>query len=255
MDEFASLKKELSTRVGETKGLLVLMHSSPEDRQRWDEELKALGRRVEELEAAVASARSKIEEERVAIEEALRTLRAKAIGQQEEIEALYAALPSHMLPTAATTTTTTTQQEAPPPTKKTKKPQPQQQQQPQPATGCITATELEGVPSYMRGRLTPEKLNAALDEARRLIDRKYRALGSGRQREIVDPDKLDALKELEDAASGPAGGSQFFSELDITESTILRQDQAGKMLIATLRHLGRIKEFVAKSKKCWVLME
>jgi hypothetical protein len=109
----------------------------------------------------------------------------------------------------------------------------------------------------MRGRLTVDKLNAALDDARRLVDARYRvlgAVGSGRAGG-ADRDRLDAMRELEQAAQDAVPGcGRFFSEADLADSTILRLDTAGKMLFSTLRHLGRLHEFVVRGTKCWSLL-
>ena len=53
------------------------------------------------------------------------------------------------------------------------------------------------------------------------------------------------------AAREQTKGLFFFSESDIKNNAVLKQDATGKNILAVLRHCGRLKEFKHMGLRCW----
>jgi len=258
------MREAFEAKLTEVRGVVALRRCGSEHA----EELAALARRTDELEAEVAELQRRVAEERAVLEEQAAEVRMRLEEQQAEIVALNAALPSHMKPrqqpppvVPATTTATaaaTTSDGLQPPKHKRKAEScssgTRGSSNDAGSAGKVTEEELAEIPSYMRGRLTAERCNEALSEARRLTAARYKLLaGSGRDNS-ARRDKARDLEELAKQQAGFVPGTRFFSEAEVATSTVLKLDTAGRMLLSTLRHLGRLKEFSVKGCKCWVVL-
>lgn len=70
----------------------------------------------------------------------------------------------------------------------------------------ITAAELASASSYMRGRLTADRINAAIDEMAVLAEANVAMVAAARRNRAVGPDKKQAMWLLVNiAVSGRAG--------------------------------------------------
>ncbi|KAL5728248.1 hypothetical protein ACHQM5_001360 [Ranunculus cassubicifolius] len=94
----------------------------------------------------------------------------------------------------------------------------------------VTAEELDSLSSYMKGRLTLEKVNAAIDDMATYAEANAQLISSSKMKEFKDLALKEALK-----------GKHFFLETDI-KGPALKLDNTGKAIITVLRHLGRINE-------------
>ncbi|CAN6205384.1 unnamed protein product [Urochloa humidicola] len=104
----------------------------------------------------------------------------------------------------------------------------------------ISTEELDSLSSYMRGRLTLEKVNIAINEVASYADANAHLVTCPKQK--VSADMWDKALELRDiAATGAVKGKPFFLEVDI-KGPGLKLDNTGKAILTVLRHLGRIHE-------------
>lgn len=111
-----------------------------------------------------------------------------------------------------------------------------------PRLAAVRAAELAAVPKYMAGRLTAEKLNAALEEVQGVVDDKYRLLQSSHGR--VSERLLKKQRAWRDQESRETRGAFFFTENDVRDGPQLHlrlDGTSGKGTLATLVHLGRLR--------------
>lgn len=115
----------------------------------------------------------------------------------------------------------------------------------------ITADELESLSSYMRGRLTLEKINTAVDEMASFAEFNARLLAAPRKK--LGEDLLERALELRDfSASEAVKGKHFFLESDM-KGPVLKMDNTGKAILTILRHLGRISDVRAGRHRAFTL--
>ncbi|CAN6168100.1 unnamed protein product [Urochloa humidicola] len=104
----------------------------------------------------------------------------------------------------------------------------------------ISTEELDSLSSYMRGRLTLEKVNIAINEVASYADANAHLVTCPKHK--VSADMWDKALELRNiAATGAVKGKPFFLEVDI-KGPGLKLDNTGKAILTVLRHLGRIHE-------------
>lgn len=104
----------------------------------------------------------------------------------------------------------------------------------------VSMDELASLSSYMRGRLTLEKLNTAVDEMATFATVNAKLLTAPRQK--LGNDGWKRVLELRDIAiTENVKGKHFFLESDL-KGEILKLDNTGKAVLTVLRHLGRINE-------------
>ncbi|CAI0393705.1 unnamed protein product [Linum tenue] len=94
----------------------------------------------------------------------------------------------------------------------------------------ITSEELDSLSSYMRGRLTLDKINAAVNDIAAYAEANVQLLAAPKKKELRDIAMTDAAK-----------GKHFFLETDV-KGPNLKLDNSGKAILTILRHLGRITE-------------
>ncbi|EFN57576.1 hypothetical protein CHLNCDRAFT_143235 [Chlorella variabilis] len=107
----------------------------------------------------------------------------------------------------------------------------------------ITADELASVSSYMRGRLTADRINAALDEMAALAEGNAAMVAAARRNRATGPNKKHAMWiAFNVAPHEPLKGRSWVLEADLRTGTAVRLDKTGKALLTLLRHLGRLQE-------------
>ncbi|CAK9876751.1 unnamed protein product [Sphagnum jensenii] len=117
----------------------------------------------------------------------------------------------------------------------------------------INVDELSSLSSYMRGRLTLEKLNTAIDEMATFALANARLLAAPRKK--LGEDSAEKVLELRDiAALESVKGKHFFLETDMRGPT-LKLDNTGKAILTVFRHLGRINEFRTGRQRVLVLLK
>ncbi|KAJ1290925.1 hypothetical protein BS78_02G279600 [Paspalum vaginatum] len=104
----------------------------------------------------------------------------------------------------------------------------------------ISAEELDSLSSYMRGRLTLEKVNIAINEVASYADANAHLVTCPKKK--LSEDTWEKALELRDIAANEAvKGNHFFLENDI-KGPGLKLDNTGKAILTVLRHLGRFHE-------------
>ncbi|KAF8020452.1 hypothetical protein BT93_G1000 [Corymbia citriodora subsp. variegata] len=104
----------------------------------------------------------------------------------------------------------------------------------------ISADELDSLSSYMRGRLTLEKVNAAINDMAAYAEANAQLILAPKKK--VGESLWERALELRDIAMTEGiKGKHFFLESDI-KGPNLKLDNTGKAILTVLRHLGRISE-------------
>lgn len=104
----------------------------------------------------------------------------------------------------------------------------------------ITANELDSLSSYMRGRLTLEKVNAAINDMATYAEANAHIIAAPKKK--LAENLWEKSLELRDIAMTEAvKGKHFFLENDI-KGPAMKLDNTGKAILTVLRHLGRISE-------------
>lgn len=104
----------------------------------------------------------------------------------------------------------------------------------------ITSEELDSLSLYMRGRLTLEKVNAAVNDMATYAEANANLISAPKKK--LAENLWERALELRDIATVEAvKGKHFFLENDI-KGPSLKLDNTGKAILTVLRHLGRISE-------------
>ncbi|KAF7844862.1 spindle and kinetochore-associated protein 1-like protein [Senna tora] len=104
----------------------------------------------------------------------------------------------------------------------------------------ITGSELDSLSSYMRGRLTLEKVNAAINDMASYAEANAQLIAAPKKK--LAENLWDKALELRDIATMEGiKGKHFFLEVDI-KGPSLKLDNTGKAILTVLRHLGRFSE-------------
>ncbi|KAF7015633.1 hypothetical protein CFC21_029426 [Triticum aestivum] len=104
----------------------------------------------------------------------------------------------------------------------------------------ISTEELDSLSSYMRGRLTLEKVNISINEVATYADANAHLVACPKKK--LSEDTWEKALELRDiAATEAVKGKHFFLEADI-KGPGLKLDHTGKAILTVLRHLGRVHE-------------
>ncbi|XP_038708760.1 spindle and kinetochore-associated protein 1 homolog isoform X2 [Tripterygium wilfordii] len=104
----------------------------------------------------------------------------------------------------------------------------------------ITKVELDSLSSYMRGRLTLEKVNAAIGDIAAYAESNAQLI-SAPKKKLAENIWEKALELRDIAMTESVKGKYFFLETDI-KGPALKLDNTGKAILTVLRHLGRIAE-------------
>ncbi|KAI8927125.1 hypothetical protein BC831DRAFT_511077 [Entophlyctis helioformis] len=112
----------------------------------------------------------------------------------------------------------------------------------------IGPAEFARIPSYIVGRMTCDKINASIADLNQLIADKYVVLKMPQSKmNKIQRSIFWEHKQLATAAGADTKGRVFVTEKDLKDKTgwtvsAFKFDAVGRNVIATLRHLGRIKE-------------
>ncbi|CAJ2655549.1 unnamed protein product [Trifolium pratense] len=109
-----------------------------------------------------------------------------------------------------------------------------------PPTWFVTGSELDSLSSYMRGRLTLEKVNAVITDMASYAEANAQLLTAPKKR-LAENLWEKALEIRDIGATEGVKGKHFFLEADI-KGPALKLDNTGKAILTVLRHLGRISE-------------
>ncbi|DBA94524.1 hypothetical protein WJX77_000633 [Trebouxia sp. C0004] len=107
----------------------------------------------------------------------------------------------------------------------------------------ISQAELASVSSYMRGRLTIETVNSAIDDAASHSEANAKLMAATKSNSVKPADRKRATTLLH-CVAGKEGirGRHWFLESDLKGGATLKIDKTGKAILTVLRHLGRLIE-------------
>lgn len=107
----------------------------------------------------------------------------------------------------------------------------------------VTQDEFDSISPYMRGRLTADKVNAALDELITRAESTATLVSNARRNRPLGNDRKHAQWLLYNLAPHEAlKGRVWAMESDLKSGAALRLDNTGKTILTLLRHLGRVAE-------------
>ncbi|KAF5834848.1 hypothetical protein DUNSADRAFT_8349 [Dunaliella salina] len=109
----------------------------------------------------------------------------------------------------------------------------------------ITESELNSLSSYMRGRLTLDKVNSALDELASCAEANHRLMAAAKasNSKLSGADRKRAINLYHNIASKEGIKGRFwFLDNDLKEGASIRPDKTGKAILMMLRHLKRLEE-------------
>ncbi|XP_074280007.1 SKA complex subunit 1 homolog [Silene latifolia] len=243
-----SLMLSFNTRISQLQELIIARNMYPASSIA---DLSAVDAAVKVMELQVQSIKARLREETLAIPKAKRLIEA-SLKQQKKLQEMSVHVPSNFAYTISSSGSDANDnlkaghsrddlgfgsmkiEEEPialPKEKKGRGP---------PPLWYITADELGSLSSYMRGRLTLEKVNAAISDMATYAEANAHLITSAKKK--LPESMWERALELRDIATTEGvKGKHFFLESDM-KGPSLKLDNTGKAILTVLRHLGRISE-------------
>eukprot|EP00879_Flechtneria_rotunda_P009534 GHRR01009980.1.p1 GENE.GHRR01009980.1~~GHRR01009980.1.p1 ORF type:complete len:325 (+),score=115.48 GHRR01009980.1:67-1041(+) len=110
----------------------------------------------------------------------------------------------------------------------------------------VTAGELASVAGYMKGRLTLEKVNAALDELAGFAEACHKSMAAMSRNQLsrMPAEDRHRMQDMYHSIATKEGvkGRFWFLETDLKAGQAVKMDKTGKSILMLLRHLGRLQE-------------
>ncbi|XP_068650955.1 spindle and kinetochore-associated protein 1 homolog [Aristolochia californica] len=244
---FDSLIASFNDRILELQELVIARNMYPPAAVT---DLSAIDTAVRTLEYQIQAIKDRVQEEMEAIPKAKKLIELST-RQQKKLEHMIAYLPSDLHESVAASNHNTYRllQQLPtqnPPTvsshveaEPSVLPKGKKGRGPAPCWH-VTAEEFDSLSSYMRGRLTLEKVNAAVNDMTTYAEANAQLISAPKTK--IGEDVWAKALELRDIATKEGvKGKHFFLETDMRGST-LKLDNTGKAILTVLRHLGRIHE-------------
>jgi len=105
----------------------------------------------------------------------------------------------------------------------------------------LTLAQFDAIPKYMKGRVTYEGVNAAVDELNLALVEKYTFLG-GRMADLPNPKAKKRYQALRAQDSKDTKGVHFVTAEELRDSTHLKSETGRRSLLTILRHFGLVRE-------------
>ncbi|XP_017504116.1 SKA complex subunit 1 [Manis javanica] len=125
--------------------------------------------------------------------------------------------------------------EEPPPTKK-----PPKEQRAIKEMSFITSDEFNGIPAYMKSRLTYCQINDVIKEINKAVVSKYKILHQPKK--SINSVARNLYHRFIDEETKDTKGQYFIVEADIKEFTALKADKRFHVILNILRHCRRLSE-------------
>ncbi|KMT00035.1 hypothetical protein BVRB_1g018640 [Beta vulgaris subsp. vulgaris] len=243
-----SIMLSFNTRISDLQELIIARNMYPASSVA---DLTAIDASVKAMELQIQSIKDRLREETLALPKAKKLIEV-SLKQQKKLQEMAIHVPSHL--TVKTTSSLCDSNDhlqsdnskddilmrslkieeepvALPKEKKGRGP---------PPLWFISADELESLSSYMRGRLTLEKVNAAINDMAAYAESTAQLISAPKKK--LPENMWERALELRDIAmTEGVKGKHFFLENDI-KGPSLKLDNTGKAILTVLRHLGRISE-------------
>ncbi|XP_073148030.1 SKA complex subunit 1 homolog [Henckelia pumila] len=240
-----SLISQFNSRIAELQQFVIARNMYPASSI---SDLSGIDAALKGMEIQVLNIKDRLRDEAQAIPKAKKLVEA-ALRQQKRLETISACVPSY-IPERITSIYADTSkcmqpeisqldhgieslklEEPAPKVKKGRVP---------PPMWYITGDELNSLPSYMKQRLTLDKVNAAIGDMVTYAEANAQLITAPRKK--LTENNLDRALELRDIATMDAvKGKHFFLESDV-KGPAMKLDNTGKAILTVLRHLGRISE-------------
>jgi len=260
-DPFNLLVLSFTNRLRDLRGLMLLR--TPDSFHTWQDSILDLNGQLLDIEKLLAMLKDRVAMEKKLIPH-INEFKAMALAQQDELLYIQSHLPARLpgkfvaepqssvelekaaVPVPSATNplveeATSTLKKLEPPKKVVTGPQP-------PVIPYVTVDELESTPKYMKGRLTLDKVNAAIDEVQKIVDAKYKILALPISK--MNDKLLKKYKVFKDMETAETKGLFFIAEPDLVDTAHLKQgDATGKAVLSVLRHLHRLKDLGGALKR------
>jgi len=105
----------------------------------------------------------------------------------------------------------------------------------------LTLDQFDAIPKYMRGRVTYEGVNAAVEELNTALVEKYTFLG-GRMADLPNPKAKKRHQALRAQESKDTKGVHFVTADELRDTTHLKSETGRRSLLTILRHFGLVRE-------------
>ncbi|CAL0306181.1 unnamed protein product [Lupinus luteus] len=243
-----SLICSFNTRITELQELVIARNMYPASSMA---DLTAVDAAVSAMELQVQAIKDRLREETEAIPKTKKLINA-SLRQQKRLQNMSLHVPSQMVDRMTMSTSETSRRlfpessgqdlgleslklgEEPAALPKEKK------GRGLPPMWYVTGSELDSLSSYMRGRLTLEKVNAAINDMASYAEANAQLVAAPKKK--LAENLWEKALEIRDIATMEGiKGKFFFLEADIKGPT-LKLDNTGKSILTVLRHLGRITE-------------
>ncbi|KAH6789566.1 spindle/kinetochore-associated-like protein [Perilla frutescens var. frutescens] len=253
-----ALVSSFNSRIAELQQLVVARNMYPASSI---SELSAIDAALKGMELQVQNIKNRLHDETRAIPKAKKLIEA-ALQQQKKLESISACVPSCMPERIVYSSwdenkwaqTEQCQQDLGFESLKLEEPAPKGKKgRVSPPMWYITAEELNSVPSYMKQRLTLDKVNAAIGDMVNYAEANAQLITAPRKK-LADNNLDKALELREISMADSVKGNHFFLESDI-KGPSLKLDNTGRALLPVLRHLGRIRETRIGHHRVYILLK
>lgn len=242
-----SLISSFNTRVAELQELVIARNMYPASSVT---DLSAVDTALKAMELQVQHIKDRLREETEAIPKAKKLIEA-SLRQQKKLQSMSVYVPSHLPERMTVINQESSKCLLPETSKQEIGIRPLNFEEPavlpkekkgraSPPLWYVTSEELDSLSSYMRGRLTLDKINAAINDMSTYAEANAQLITAPRKK--LTENMLDRALELRDIATTEGvKGKHFFLETDM-KGPSMKLDNTGKAILTVLRHLGRISE-------------
>jgi len=109
-----------------------------------------------------------------------------------------------------------------------------------PKLAYLTVEEFDEIPKYIKGRVSYDQANNAIDEIHKVITAKYKILRLPRS--AMGEPVMKKYKAFKEAETPDTEGEYFFIDEDLKAYSQLKMDSTGRAILTMLRHCGRLRE-------------
>jgi len=252
---FHEMIQGFSNKVRDLKALMML--KTPESFAEYKGDLESAHQRIKDLEQIMAKLKIQIESEKKYVQQAA-DLKMMIRQQNEDLQYMQNNLPAKLpgnnitlLPqhtpshkeirteSKSLPSSVNNENEAPSNVQNVLPPTQKKLSTANLRISYVTISELDSIPKYMKGRLTIDKVNNAIDELFPILEEKYKILSTSMNK--LHGESLKKYKEFRDQETPDTKNLRFFVEQDLKNASALKLDATGKCILQILLHLNRIR--------------
>eukprot|EP00057_Strongylocentrotus_purpuratus_P015756 XP_011670230.1 PREDICTED: spindle and kinetochore-associated protein 1 [Strongylocentrotus purpuratus] len=111
---------------------------------------------------------------------------------------------------------------------------------PAPIMDLVTVPEFEDAPKYMKGRMTYDNINGAVEGFNTAMEVKYRLMK--RPRSALNDRDRKQYQKYKEQENKNTKGTFFVTEDDLRRHGSLKMDSTARAALTILRHCGRMRE-------------